>query len=79
MDGNTGSQYFDPDSDEDEAPMAVTLDTHGDPCPSAISTCEVSTHEESHKTKPVPATIITGCLGAGELILRQCFTYEVLS
>ncbi len=75
MDRQKSAARPEADSDEDEVPLAVSLYDNGGVNASPVSDDVALTHEESHKVQPVPATIITGCLGAGELDL----TYSLAS
>ena len=54
------------DCDEEEAPLAVSLEGHGELSTRIASGTEVVAYVEECKASPVPATIITGCLGAGK-------------
>ncbi|BDA44245.1 probable COBW domain-containing protein 1 [Coccomyxa sp. Obi] len=58
------------DCDEEEAPpLAVSLDGHGELSTQIESENEVVAYVNEDKSSPVPATIITGCLGAGKTTL----------
>lgn len=56
------------DCDEEEAPLAVSLEVHSEPSTQITSGKEVIASVDEYKDSPVPATIITGCLGAGKLL-----------
>lgn len=61
---------FERDSDDDEAPCAVSLSAHDDTSTELAVEYGALSHKDFYRSKPAPATIVTGCLGAGDILAK---------